>query len=395
MRVEVNRRPRSALPRQAFTLVELMVALTAGSLLVGSVYMIGASSSRYFQEQHRIAQAQMALRTGAETLRRDLSRAGFLGVPNSSRASICIAPARHIQAIEFFDDEATVIPNAAENLVSADRVRMVGNYATADRYQSELMAGNRIVLNQAWQSFRRSFVNMISLTVDDNAFTSVFRSGRMLHLFDFKTGMSFFVTITTSDSATASVTFSPALPIGTSSTCLSGFGRNLIAAPLSRIEYYVGNLGGVMAPTNSQVTGTPTQLIRREIAFDAAGTPMAGTERVVVEYAVNFNLEFILDQQTTPGAAPNLVRFTGALAQPLLNDVNINAAAVPHRLRSILFTVSARTPDQDPSFPFVARSASQPLTRFRADSEQRGASRVRTLVSEVFVPNIAAFGIRP
>lgn len=383
---------RQAIKRVAgFSMMELMVSLTAGAFVAGSAFVVGAASSQFFADQGRLAQTQIAIRLGTEQLRRDISKAGFMSVPNTRRLGVCLLPSRHLQAIEFINNESNTVPNATENGVSTDRLRLVGNYMTSDMYLSAGTdtSGTTVTLQTTWQGFRRSFVDRTTNAIDATAFTAVFRAGRMLHIRT-QQGMDFFVTIVSSNPLTSTVTFTPALPVG--SACMAGFAEGAQVAPLARIEYYVGSIGGDVNPQNTAVTGTPTQLLRREIAFDANATPIAGTERVAVEFAVDFNLEFILDQALGLTTRPNLVRINGVTAATALKNVNDNPSAVPQQVRSVIISISARTPEQDINYKFVRRPTGAPLTRYRVNPTLPGAARVRTIVSEALLPNIAAMG---
>jgi type II secretory pathway pseudopilin PulG len=378
----------------AFTLVELMVALTAGALVIASAFVVGAGSSRDFGDQNRIAQTQMSLRAGIEQLRVDIARAGFLASANTRRMpGVCIVPSRHVQAVEFANDVATAIPNASENGVSGDRLRLVGNFATADSYYATGInsTGDQITLQRSWQGFRRSFFSKTNSMYDPTAFSAVFRPGRMLHISTAQ-GTHLFVQITDANPATASINFTPSLPPG--GACVGGLADGAMVSPLVRIEYLITDLGGSFKPLNSTVVGTPTQLVRREILFDAAGTPVLGTERAIAEFAVDFNLNFILDDELVINEPPVLNRYTGTAAANLMADVNTNPAAAPHRIRSILYSVSVRTPEQDGRFKFVTRQTGAPLTRYRADPQLPGSARVRTVVGEVFLANVAGQLVR-
>src|ERR1700712_5920127 len=75
--------------RAGFTLVELMIALIAGAFAVSAVYYLNGVSSRAFAEQMRVSETQMSLRSAMEQLRRDFSRAGYLGTPNSALVPDC------------------------------------------------------------------------------------------------------------------------------------------------------------------------------------------------------------------------------------------------------------------------------------------------------------------
>ena len=71
--------------RQAgFTLLEMMAALVAGLIAIGSIYTLSSASSKHFHEQQRISQTQMSLRMAMSRLTSDIARAGFGGTPNSA-----------------------------------------------------------------------------------------------------------------------------------------------------------------------------------------------------------------------------------------------------------------------------------------------------------------------
>ena len=367
----------------------------AGAIAITSIYYVGSASSHHFQEQQRIATTQMSLRMGVEQLRRDLSRAGYMGSPDSRREIRCMTPNREIQGIEFANaTDLGALPNAAENGVTADRLRLVGNYLTSDSYLAIGLngGGTRVFLQRSWQGFRRSFGEPFSAA----AFTDVFVAGRMLHIRTLQ-GQHFFVTITGADAGQAAVDFSPALPVG--SVCLAGLADGAMVAPLARIEYRVLQLGRRTEGSQlGRVTGedflgeTNPQLIRHEIAFND-NSWLPGTERVVLEYVANFDVRFMIDTAANPGAAPNLVEVAEGQAQ---NQMGFGRR--PNRARSAIVDVSVRTPEQDPNYlwPFPgARPANAPLTHYRVNGALPGAARVRTVRTEILLPNIANRMIRP
>ena len=104
---------------------------------------MSSASSRHFHEQQRIAQSQMNLRTAAAQIRRDFSRAGYLGSPNTVKETVCPdaagtvdAAATDFGAIEVLNGEATtVLAEASTNGVEADTVRLTGNFASGDAYK--------------------------------------------------------------------------------------------------------------------------------------------------------------------------------------------------------------------------------------------------------------------
>ena len=396
----MNRSHRSN--QSGFSLVELMVALTAGGILVAAAYTLGGASSRHFQEQQRVAIVQSSVRLAADALQRDIQRAGYLGTANSMKEQRCVAPATEIQAIEFQDNQGTAaLSNAGQNGVNADLLRLTGSYASGDAFfaWSINATGDQIFLQDTWQGFRRQFSPSGGAT-DVTAFQAMFLPGRVLAIRAL-TGATFFVTIAANgaDATNNSIRFAPALPLG--GPCLGGLGTGAIVSVLSRIEYSVNTLGnftnlGSLVPLNgnSGAMGIDQAvLVRQELNFADNGVFMNGAnpanERVVLENVADFSLDFYFDNNgANLAAAPALTFALGAAAANRLQRIGGNPAVVPELVRSVLFSISAHTPDQDPTFPWVARAAGDPLTRFRVNPAMPGASRVRTIRSEVTTPNL-------
>ena len=383
---------------RAFTLLELLVAVTAASIVIATVFTIGAGSARHFQDQQRVAQTQMAVRTAMEALRRDVARAGFLGTPHSRvEAGRCRPPPFEIQAIEFQDNVAADtanIPNAGENFATADRLTLVGSYDASDAFHAQTFSsdGGTAFFEPTWQSFSRTFGATYTATPTFNAvaFQSVFRAGRMLRFVFPGTGGVLYATITGSNPAQFSVSFAPALPVG-GDPCVPGLGTGALVSVLSRIRYSVeapsAEFGALGAAGAGNFTGGQLALlVRREVGFDAAATPVPNRARVLLDFVADLNFSFVLDQSIAGAPQPDLQRVDGATAAPILAP---GGGGAPERVRSVTISLSGRTPDQDPRFQFVPRaSANDPLTRFRPNPGLPGASRVRTLRTEVGLPNL-------
>jgi hypothetical protein len=329
-----------------------------------------------------------------EQIQRDVARAGYLGTPHTRRDPRCQAPPVEFGAVEFLDDaDNGRIPNAAANGVGADRLRLVGSYHSNDAFfvRSLSATGDAVTLQRHWQAFRRNFGDGPIASGVDDPFGATFRAGRILRIRN-TMGRTFYATITGANPADGSVEFAP--PIAPGGSCTGGLLDGATVSVLSRIEYLIDDgsnfdsaaLG--LALDQGNTTGRRTFLLRREIGFDNA--PIAGTERIVLENAVDFTLSFVLDRQDNPALPPDLQRFEGMAAMPLLGDVVGNAASVPHQVRAVRVSLSARTSDVDPRYPFVARGPGEALTRFDPGTTGgfSGAARVRTLEAEIFLPNV-------
>lgn len=396
-------RRRRARRRAGFTLVELMVSLTIGALVVAAVFSLGGASSRHFQEQQRIGVTQRSVRMAMTRLRYDLQRAGYLHVSSHLAPTVrtCNNPPvpTPVPALQFTNDDSTGNAaldsiNRTANGTSADRLRLMGAYATGDQFlvRSFNSAGNQVILQTNWLAFRRNFLDASGTAVDTNRFLQVFRDDRILHI-ESPNGTHFFVNI-----ASASVDAAGIAPriditpgIGVDNPCLDGLGRGALVTPISEIEYSIATpaAGSPLQTSNPNVAGPNTLLVRQELDVDT-DTPLAGTRRPLLEYAIDFNLEFIADTNLTVGNPPNLVRLDGAAAQNVIQNT-------PWQIRSAIVTLAARTPEQDTRFPWPdswtgGRPAGAPLNRYQVFPGRPGAARVRMLTTEVQLPNMIPRG---
>lgn len=70
---------------RGFTLIELMVTLTAALFFSISVFMLTRDASRFFEREARIADATIGTTAGFRRLAADVARAGFLASPNLAK----------------------------------------------------------------------------------------------------------------------------------------------------------------------------------------------------------------------------------------------------------------------------------------------------------------------
>lgn len=385
---------RHAARRAGFTLLEMMVALVAGALAIGSIYYVSAASSHHFHEQQRVAQAQMGLRMALEQIRRDISRAGFLGTPNSRREQTCFASAGQVQAVELLDNrDGDIVDPAGVNGVEADILRMTGNYITSDAYLATGLSGtgDTLFLQRNWQAFRRTFGAADLGEFDEEAFNDVFREGRFVHI-ETRQGKHFFSRVVGTIASQAAVRINPALPIG--GHCVVGLADGATIAPLTRVEYRVVDPSTVselsrLASGSEAIGVNGPVLMRQELEIGSA-TAIPNTQRVVAEYVAHFDVDFVLDDAVATGAAPALVLYEDADAEDELAPT-----ANPHHVRSAIVNLWVRSSREDPRFVVTDPSLSTRLPAFDVDPTVPGAARVRRATAEVFMPNVAHRMIRP
>ncbi|HEY6879184.1 MAG TPA: prepilin-type N-terminal cleavage/methylation domain-containing protein, partial [Polyangiales bacterium] len=196
-----------AMNRKGFTLVELMIAMVAGSFAVAGVYYLNGVSARAMSQQMSVSDAQMSLRSAMEQIRRDVARAGYLAAPNSDALYNCLGTVvagssdvtqQAFQAVRVGKDGSlsygtTSGPQVAAllgtNKVAADDLTLIGNFATADAYLADPAntTASVITLQTTSESFRRSFftpgaTNAVAATANTALFSATFAPGRMLRI---------------------------------------------------------------------------------------------------------------------------------------------------------------------------------------------------------------------
>jgi hypothetical protein len=111
--------------------------------------------------------------------------------------------------------------------------------------------------------------------------------------------------------------------------------------------------------------------------------------RTVLEWAVHFDVDAMVETAAV-GAASLPVRVDDAAAAAALT-------ANPQRVRSLHIEIAARTPEQDPRFPWVDPASdptAPPLARFRVFAARDGAARVRSASAEITLMNLVYRGLR-
>ena len=75
---------------RAFTLVELMVAVTGGLFISIIVFAMARQGTRFYQQESRIAEATLASTIGMQRLRADIGRAGYMASPQiTADSNLC------------------------------------------------------------------------------------------------------------------------------------------------------------------------------------------------------------------------------------------------------------------------------------------------------------------
>jgi prepilin-type N-terminal cleavage/methylation domain-containing protein len=412
----------------AFSLVELMVALTIGGIALGSIYAVGAASTRHFREQARISTTQTSVRMAMETIKKDFQRAGYFGTPNAEvQPERCggglppstLTPGNYKLAAvtDFFDRVAGVDTPPAfvdsttsqvnKPYIALDSVALIGNYTTTGEYPMRSFSAGTVLLAQDSYSFQRDFwYNGPAPPAPGlllNSVVNAFAVGRMVRLH--AAGETFMFT-TVGGAPTAPGT-DVKVPV-TTTTAPSGCGVATSGwiAPVNKIQYRVmegtysetarlstGGRFGILKRTEVDPTVAPDGTTGVIPALNTALTDTNGNstadDRSVLDYVVNFNLRFVMAVKGANNrSVPNTVNWVAAPAA----DVH----DLPHEIIGVIIDLAARTPEQEPSMSYLAGSfgtftESGPRT-FRVFTDRPGAARVRAAHAELLLPNIAYKG---
>lgn len=372
----------------------MMVALTIGAIVVASVYTIGASSARHFQEQQRVSQLQLAVRLALDRIRRDAARAAYHGTMNSTLDVACGVAPPPIRGVFVTDRSPTT--TAALSTMSGwtptsshgDRLEITGNFRTNDSFVVREWYLNTLRLQTQWLSYRRTFAaDPATNDIDTALFAQTFSPGTSLMVqFPGRTRVW-----TTVSSASADVLGTDArILTANANPCppsavpgVEGWAQGGVrVAPVTTVRYEIVPAPAALAPRVAQATGANTVLMRTEV--NPVTGAVVGAPVPVLEYAVHFDVDVFSDVAPL-GPLPSRVQVfdDAAAATQTLN--------APQRVRGLRISLAARTPESDPQIGTDVPPLADGTPRvFRVFAERAtGGARVRSAYTEVFLPNSA------
>ncbi|MBK6535514.1 MAG: prepilin-type N-terminal cleavage/methylation domain-containing protein [Deltaproteobacteria bacterium] len=397
---------------QGYTLVELLISILLTSIVVSALYAVSRTATDTFNQQQRTAEMQLRLRFAMEQIRADLSRAGYMSTPNSAiDPRVCPRPTTAYQGLEIVrtSPNPTVLPT--DNLhINPITLRMTGNYVTADEYTVAGVSGSTVSLQNQSPQWTR-----VQSQAEFNRIFGTAMSPRLIRIMSTSGQMQFAVSMggtwvnsSSTGLPTLLLTTTPLVQgAGASASSagagcgLAGLGVGATVAPIMMVEYQIGSLAarlGELYPVDSAARAAKTDLIRREFDLRPGPEEVTTAARLVGEYAVDFDATVAYDI----GNPTNSIVAQPAMRTLAFGDSNITnlvgsvtgGSARPQQVRSLIVRLSIRDRDQEPSFGWVARGTTSALTRFRVYDNRTGAARVRSLVTEIAVPNLAIRNLR-
>jgi hypothetical protein len=424
-----GRRARSCRYGQSgFTLTELMVAVTGGLFISIVVFMIARDGSRFYQRESRVANATLGVITGFERLRADITRAGFLASPNLRKdPRFCgsvtdpgwsaLTELNRLAALRV-DPGGSLDVDAGNDVFSnngltPDRLVLAGSYASVDQFPirgvEDLGTYTMVYLQVATGPMARlGYSSAGSTAAQKELLASIFGTGRVLRIVD-KAGDQHYGIITNVAGGTQpsiELAAAPKLRFKSSAATICGLRGNEtggLANVVNFIQYDLRNLttnsnfGGANADYaalyETGATGPyddkRTELVRVEL--DATGTPIAGTEELVAEYAVDLRFGVIVAEPGVTGPTLKTIRAedTTDVVVNWAGDTISESNAInrgPHLVRVVSTRLGVRSREADRETGVTATATVAPgLYRIRLGND--AFARVRTLQADIGLRN--------
>jgi prepilin-type N-terminal cleavage/methylation domain-containing protein len=408
-----SRRPRSA-RSHGFTLIELMVAITAGLFVAIAAFALARQGSRFFQQEARIANAQFSATLGFDRLRADIARAGFLASANIQRDPFrCGSTAGwsspgmpSLAAVRIAAATPTGVQDPANDL-APDQITLTGSYASVEMFpirSVEMVGGGQfqVILQQNNGGYARANLS----ASEGGVSATLFQAGRALRILDgtghYEYGSIVSSGFDASGSTVITLKSTPAIAFkrNAGTTCgVEGFGIGMQANVVNTIRYEIRDVKALDLPQFKPLYATSAtapgdekryELVRVEI--DTSGAEMADSLELVAEYAVD--LRFGLTVATVGGTDPSLVEypFGDANVYNYAFDVATNPTTVgPERIRAVRARLTVRSREADRSTTVAPPAGAPPGSLFRYSMGGDGGSyaRARSLTADIQLPNLA------
>ncbi len=381
---------------RGFTLVELMVALSGGLFLSAIVFALSRDSTRFYQQETRVASATLAGLVGFERLKSDIQRAGYLSTPNiqtdprvlvrptaASPAAIQqLASLRITPNVPNLSSNAAFAANAsAGQTLTPDQIVLSGSFTVTDEFPIAQTDGTDVYLQVNSPPMARLGYIGASTAAQTALISNVFSVGKIVRVVDRGGRMQF----STINAVTASPR--PVITLGTAIQQLGGNGTGGSINVVNIVRYQIRDLQADAdprwAPLFAASAGAPgettrTELVREEL--NAQGQVIAGSLDVVAEYAVV--LDLTVSGQLV-ASVPGLVRsnpgdgnFT-TFFQPSASGDR------PQGVRSVRVRLGVRSREADRPANITGGTG---VYRFKVGTND-GWARVRNFQADVSLPN--------
>ena len=431
---------RASIPSRAraFTLIEVLMALSAGVLVSLAAFLLSKNATLLFQHEARISAAQLSLTVGMNRLTADIQRASFLSSMNPKLdPRVCKDPSWGVgmNSLTGIAIAASLSPNPqstnAPNSLTPEQIWIGGSLDNDDVFEVQNVqsgAGNAPLLvfrsGATEPATMRALANLApGVTLQSALQCNFFMSpapctatgGRYAHIYDPIRDFHYFgliqsLTVDMTNTVSVQLANTIAIPQKATSYCgvnsYSTPGVRWLMSVVSRVTYDVrsvaGNLtySGLVSPTlqtpqgvqnMAAVTGDNgrTELVRVELD-PVTGAEVPNTLEVISEYAVD--LRFGITAQTTMTTG-NIFLPTMTTTPISVPPNNLVYTTPPQAIRSVQVRLAtrARAPDRVSPMP-AAPTTDGRLLHFQIDPNLSPQyARVRTAYANVTLPNQGGF----
>jgi prepilin-type N-terminal cleavage/methylation domain-containing protein len=397
----------TAQSRRGFTLVELLVSLTAALFITMSVFALARQTGRQYQRETHVANASLASVVGFERLRADLLRAGFMASPNVQRDPfVCGSPLtdswptelKEMASLRIEDIRSDDLPEViGQNDLTPQSIVMAGNYVSSEAFPIRSVAH----VNGTYEVYLQVMTGAMARLgyLQDGAnqkalLESVFPPGRAVRIAD-KSGRYHYGVLSSvvvgDQPKLVLVEDAPPIKFRNESAIGCGLRGEETGAMVNTVNFIRYTLKSLAdddryAPLYSAATGPDTdadriELVREEL--DPNGDVIADSAELVAEYAVD--LRFQLTVAPSQRSALLFVDSSDVAdwAGPL---EGISAGRGPQLVRTVHAWLSVRSRDAD-------READIPVEqgpRFRMGLGPSGGApfaRLRTVQAHIAMHN--------
>lgn len=391
------RRPAIRAAR-GFTLVELLMATTAGLMVSAAAFMLARGASSVFQEETRITAAQLSASLGLHRIAADLGRAGFLSTPNittdpfvANESGSWPAAISSLRAVTIEEKGAAAAQDPVNGFYP-DRLTIAGSFDTAELFPIRTIqdgGGGKLVYLET--------VNLpIFRTCKECGIANclptlqrIFKANRIVRIrtasgsqiFGLVEGVVF-----GGNQLAIKLQPTPTVPsVATNPRGYAGDCKDCELSAISLVRYDLESLAGhpqygpLVAPIASSATGDAKRFELTRVELDKDLLPIPDTLELVSEFAVDlkFGISFMDAATTAVTDVP-----------PPLPDNPLIYTTPTERIRSVhvRFSTRARAPDRDVDLP-----AGPDGRRYRMQLPLAGKTiyaRMRTLYTEVALQNL-------
>ncbi|AKT37145.1 hypothetical protein [Chondromyces crocatus] len=369
---------RPSRPGRAFTLVEVLVALSAGLAIAAAALLLSRGVSRLLREDARMASTRVAATLGLARLVADVQRAGFLSSAHAAAdPSVCGARAlwpqglQRLSAVTAWNEGSVMahpedLEQSTANGLRPDALIVGGNSGNGDVFPIRAIAPGSAGGQDVYLQIEGSGAVQRALARGGAGGADIeasFQVGRLLRIaLPGQSRVSYGVIAGVQvvgvppAQVVVHLASTPALPRREHDGCGLGRGAHVggLANAVSRVRYDLRRLAGhavygdLVAPISPAITGDlgRTELVRVEL--DADDREIPGSLELVAEYAVDLQIGITAvlasgDIRRFPIGSSNEAEGLAIAGDPA------TPGAAPERVRAVQLRLStrARAPDRE------------------------------------------------